>query len=508
MLGQTEAGVLTYLSSEIHSRMKRDSLNGSRSAMEMTSASTSPARQTVFVTHAAPEDNEFALWISSKLAIAGYRVWVDRRRLRGGDDFWGEIDRVLRMEAVKQVVVFTKSVGKSGVKKELAIGEVMKNRLSDPKFMIPIRADAVEFSDAPPEFLRGNILNANPNWHDCLKELFETLEKAGVPRGTSPDAHVLQSIIDAREEGRRFVLDRPEEALTNWFPIMLPERIRYYRFDGLQDQMKAWLDECRIPFVLMGRLAGSFADPAAFAVAGTFPQQIVTGYDVSLMDFVSGTDLGPYLERSPASNDVVNLLRQHFAGVAKARGLKPIEFANGETGWFFPDDLVPANRISFIAPGGRRVRRTMTGKFKKLRWHLCLVAKPRIWPSPVYRIHGNVVLSDGGTVLAGDKTHIRRRRLTRSWWNDVWRDRLLAAMSFLAENSSSVVMEAGYVRFEMAAWPLTVQLPVSYEATDSPLPTEEDEEGNIVLTAALDDRLDEFNPEDDLGNDTGEDDGK
>ena len=57
-------------------------------------AAPTPLRETVFVTHAAPEDNEFALWLSAKLAIAGYRVWVDRR-LRGGDDFWDEIDRVL-----------------------------------------------------------------------------------------------------------------------------------------------------------------------------------------------------------------------------------------------------------------------------------------------------------------------------------------------------------------------------------------------------------------------------
>jgi hypothetical protein len=59
------------------------------------------SRTTVFVTHAAPEDNEFALWISSKLAAAGYRVWVDQRRLHGGDDFWDEIDRVLRNHAIK-----------------------------------------------------------------------------------------------------------------------------------------------------------------------------------------------------------------------------------------------------------------------------------------------------------------------------------------------------------------------------------------------------------------------
>jgi hypothetical protein len=68
-------------------------------------------RTTVSVTHAAPEDYEFALWISSMLAAAGYRVWVDQCRLRGGDDFWDEIDRVLRNHAIKQVVVFSRFIG-------------------------------------------------------------------------------------------------------------------------------------------------------------------------------------------------------------------------------------------------------------------------------------------------------------------------------------------------------------------------------------------------------------
>src|SRR3954452_9550925 len=92
-------------------------------------------RTTVFVTHAAPDDNEFALWLSSKLVIAGYRIWIDRRRLRGGADFWDEIERVLRNEAVKQIVVFSKNIGKPGVKKELAIGDVMRRKLGDPNFM-------------------------------------------------------------------------------------------------------------------------------------------------------------------------------------------------------------------------------------------------------------------------------------------------------------------------------------------------------------------------------------
>src|SRR5947199_5441623 len=98
----------------------------------MLVSNPSKGRETIFITHAAPEDNEFALWLSSKLALAGYRVWVDRRRLRGGEDSWDEIDRVLRHEAIKQIVVFTKHTSKPGVKKELAIGEVMKGRRQDP----------------------------------------------------------------------------------------------------------------------------------------------------------------------------------------------------------------------------------------------------------------------------------------------------------------------------------------------------------------------------------------
>jgi len=468
----------------------------------MTPTSAPLPRNMVFVTHAAPDDNEFALWLSSKLAIAGYRVWIDRRRLRGGDDFWDEIDHVLRNEAVKQIVAFTEHVGKPGVKKELAIGDVVRKKLADSKFIIPVRAADISFSDAPPEFLRDHIIDGYPNWHDCLKELFETLEVAGVPKSATLDALTLQTIIQAREEGRRFVVDRPEEALTNWFPIKPPGRIRYYRFDGVQEQMSAWLADCRVPAVSMLRLTGSFADPVGFSQASSFEQETPIVYDIPFMDFVGGTDLGPYIDRAGATNDVINLLRQHFDGLAAARGLSPVEFANKRVGWFFPDGLLPANKLSFATPKGRKIRRSMSGKFKELRWHVCLLAKPRIWPELVYRIHVNVVLSaDGKTPISGEKTHKRRRRLTKSWWNDVWRDRLLAAMCFLADGIPTIIIKAGGESFEVSTWPLLATIPVAYDAADPPLLSEEDDEGNIIPNAALDDHLDDLDDDEEPPND-------
>lgn len=442
------------------------------------------------MSHAAPQDNEFALWISSKLTTAGYQVWIDRRRLRGGDDFWDEINRVLRAETIKQIVVFTPHVTKPGVKKELAIGDIMRGQLQDPGFMIPIRAGDISFSDAPPEFLRGNILNAYPNWHDCLSELIETLEDAGVPRVPDLNAHTLKTLIDAREDGRRSIVSEPENLLSNWFQFVAPARVRYYHFPGLQTQMRSWLETCGEPHIPMARLVGSFADPATFSMSGVSPPPIETKYDIDFDQFVSGDDLGPYVERGAGSRDVNNLLRQHFERHAKARGLRAVEFASGEIGWYFPDDLVDKNQIAFVSPDGRRIRRTVTGKFKKARWHLCLIAKPRIWPDRVFRIHGNVILSENGKILEGDKTHRRRRRLTRSWWNHVWRDRLLAAMHFLGSGHEHVELGTGDGLIRINTWPLTVEVPVAYEASDPPMPTEEDDQGTITPTAALDEVFD------------------
>jgi hypothetical protein len=469
--------------------------------------SANPAsRDTLFLTHAAPEDNEFALWLSAKLVIAGYRVWIDRRRLRGGDDFWDEIDRVLRTEAIKQIVVFSKYIGKPGVKKELAIGDAMRKRLADPKFMIPVRNDDVAFDEAPPEFIRGNIINGFPDWHDCLAELLEALNEAQVPRQPLADDATLQIIVAAREDGRRFIQQRPEDTLTNWFAVKPPSHIYYYRFDGLQEQMKAWLADCRVPHVPMGRLAGSFADPVSFLDASSFTQNTVTQYAIDFMEFVSGKHLGPYAERGPASNDVVSLLRQHFDRLAEARGLKPVPFANGDVGWFFPDDLLPGNKVELIQSDGRKIRRAMSGKFKKLRWHICLVAKARIWPQLVYRVHINLVLSeDGKTALAGEKTHVRRRRLTRSWWNNIWRDRLLAAMHFLAAGQDRIVMGTSDTSFSVSLRPLMATVPVSYEAVDAPLPSEEDDDGTIVQRAALDDHIDDFDEDGEAPLDGGDD---
>ncbi|HET6179083.1 MAG TPA: hypothetical protein VFE61_19295 [Candidatus Sulfotelmatobacter sp.] len=42
-------------------------------------------RDTLLLSHANPEDNEFTLWLALQLANDGYRVWCDLTKLLGGE---------------------------------------------------------------------------------------------------------------------------------------------------------------------------------------------------------------------------------------------------------------------------------------------------------------------------------------------------------------------------------------------------------------------------------------
>ncbi len=77
-------------------------------------------REALFISHANPEDNAFALWLGAKLAAMGYEVWADVMRVRGGSDWARELEVALRTRAIKMLLVATPvAVEKQGVRKAL-----------------------------------------------------------------------------------------------------------------------------------------------------------------------------------------------------------------------------------------------------------------------------------------------------------------------------------------------------------------------------------------------------
>ena len=44
-------------------------------------------RDTVFISHATPHDNDFVRWLGTRLTGHGYKVWADLFELKGGNPF-------------------------------------------------------------------------------------------------------------------------------------------------------------------------------------------------------------------------------------------------------------------------------------------------------------------------------------------------------------------------------------------------------------------------------------
>ncbi|MDQ2752623.1 MAG: toll/interleukin-1 receptor domain-containing protein, partial [Bacteroidota bacterium] len=118
-------------------------------------------RKTIFISHAAPEDNDFTRWLSLQLIGLGYTVWSDVINLKGGEDWWKFIEKEIREETIKFLFILsTASNYKDGTLKELAVAQKVKKQLADDQFIIPLHIDkALSYDDVNIELNRFNSIN-------------------------------------------------------------------------------------------------------------------------------------------------------------------------------------------------------------------------------------------------------------------------------------------------------------------------------------------------------------
>jgi len=86
----------------------------------------------IFISHANPEDNDQARWLSLQLMTLGYEVWCDVFNLKGGEKFWKEIENEIRNNTCKFLYVLTKySNQREGCLNELSIAEAAEKVTGD-----------------------------------------------------------------------------------------------------------------------------------------------------------------------------------------------------------------------------------------------------------------------------------------------------------------------------------------------------------------------------------------
>ncbi|MCM5557061.1 toll/interleukin-1 receptor domain-containing protein [Pleomorphomonas sp. JP5] len=401
-------------------------------------------RDTIFICHATPEDNDFVRWLGARLTGHGYKIWADMFGLKGGTPFWNTIEDALREHACKVIYVASKvSVDpkRQGVRNELSVADAVKKALKDPAFIIPVRLDDVAFSDFPILVHQLNALDFSNGWGRRLIELLDTLETANVPRTDHDQTAEFERWRQDAVKTAALVTNEAEPVLASLSPInALPAQVRYLRHNANAAAIDLALRESGIPFAPFYQLLITFAGLDEINAALPPPMVAELRVQTSLESFLSGqvadvTTPG----RADASNIATALLRQHIERHLAQRGLKVLQ-QRGANAFYFPDGLVPNNKVPYMAASGRRTNKNVVGRSRrnKVYWHLAMKVSVVLGPPAFVRFKPYVAFSDDGQTAITDpkRTSPIRRRFCKNWWNQHWRQLQEAFAVWLAEGQT------------------------------------------------------------------------
>ena len=450
-------------------------------------------RHLVFISHANPEDNEFASWLGTRLTAAGYEAWTDVLNLKGGEPFWRDIGTVIKEEAAVVIVALSHaSYQKDGVLDEIALAVNTGRQLNKQQFVIPIRLDDLPFSDFPEQLIRLNAIDFSHNWADGFSQLLKALKDSQIPQSTSDFGEALAAWQKFKLRQSASLSDTPDSVFSNWFQISsLPSYIYFSRFNASQEAMELAFNEFQSPTAPYMRLAVSFADAAALQME-TPDIPLEDAYPVSLVQFLDGQKTNrPQVSRRDARNIVTRLLRQAWEQFARSQGLLLCEFAHGSA-WFVPLDLIERNIATFQDESGNKRRRRLVGRSKKrgVYWHFAVSGKVNIYNPQHLLLRTHVVFTKDGKTPLDSQSHADRLRKSfcKNWWNDRWRDLLRALVSTLANGKEELSLSlGGDAVATIAASPMDFEAPLSITESGSVSTVEEDNVEDETEADALDD---------------------
>jgi hypothetical protein len=434
------------------------------------SAPGAPARDTLLLSHANPEDNEFTLWLALQLANEGYRVWCDLTKLLGGEVFWDNIEEVIKTRAAKVIYVLSRiSNAKDGPLKELHFAQGVAKREELRDFVIPLHIDDLSHGEITIEITRINTIQFDRSWGAGLAKLLEKLEEDRVPKDTKFNRTAVNDWWRTQFSAEQGLRKESEEYLSNWFPVTLPKHIYFHSLSRSSVGKLEVSEALPYPAVQDGRFLITFADAADFE--GKLGPEM---YIAKAGDPLVVTDLLAE-PKTTFGKELFQLLRVAWEQMLAQRKLPVYELANKSRCFYFPKNRVPGDKVSFIGVDGEKTYRAMvgfstrtnptTGVSVKRFWHYAVQARPLVHPTVAYVFKSHVLFTNDGTTIWESKKRLAsaRRSQCKSWWNDEWRDRTLAVATYLCDGDEKITLTLGSAAsLTVSPTPLPFCSPVSY----------------------------------------------
>lgn len=428
-------------------------------------------RDTIFISHATPEDNDFTIWLASRLKLLGYKVWIDKNALLGGEKFWEDIDQIIRNHAAKVLLVYSKHICqkddngnfvqgklKDGIYKEYSLSESIakQNNLND--FIILMNVDSSTYN----LFIGADRLNQIPfydNWAEGLSQLEKKLSKDGIPQSPELTDTEFFNWYTTQYVAPNGIVSRKELYFNNWWPISpLPEYFYIFEFRSEKQAKAVYLaNNNDLPIARISNYVSAFEASPDFRVKsdeGFIKVKHQNVHRIRLSDLLLGFDATDYPTQRDAENHIKHLLQRVFHLLMKRRGLAWYEMANKRMAYFHTLKSLEAMKVKFEFPH-RAVDKTKTknliGKHKNLgKWHFAVSAKPILTPTVAFSLKNHIAFTDDGLTIwtkqkeiikdgvkvvekevDKDRIHTHRRAKGKRLFNEEWRDLLIGFLHSL-----------------------------------------------------------------------------
>lgn len=398
-------------------------------------------RDTIFLGHANPEDDEFTLWLQAKLENEGFRVVTDHSYLTGGEsDYWKELDNVLTNHACKYLLVFSNiTFSKSGVLDEWEQARAVGTRKNLKDFVMLLKIDDVPFDDRIGTN-RMNQFRFDLSWADGLKKLVYKLDKDEVPRFGDKKSS-MDEWLKNKYTTFSGVKVKTETFYSNWLEInSIPKKIFFHRYSNSK-QVAAVLKEMKYPGVKLDNHLVSFVEtPPTYLETEGISVEPNGRLEIASANVFNYYDSENFPKYQDLRKNFVQLLRTAFEFHLNELGLSRYELSTRNC-YYYKTDVLEKDRAQFIF-NEKRKRKNLVGAFHDDFWHFGISVQPLLRPHLCLSIKSHLVFTTDGSEIwtSKSKMHAARRRKGKSYFNKDWRNFLLAFTASLCDDGKQILI--------------------------------------------------------------------
>lgn len=407
---------------------------------------TSPNPTHLYLSCAA-EDTPLAVWLARKLAAQGYPVWFDKLKSLGGEPWPQNIDETIKERTFRVLVlVSAHSLHKKKPIKEQMLAQRVVRQRNVPDFVIPLTLDG---SELDPLNATAPAISFENDWGSGLRTLLKRLETIRAPRALKNGAGLASASFS---QGANLINKNGEQLLANIVRVKLfPNTLKvFHSADYLKNEEREILEEAWTFYEITKDAIIAIIPPPP-----EFSDRIKTKHE--LLHWAEGGLFQNIRQRDIAATVILKALARRLL---KAGCLTHPNPTFKDT-YFLPEKFSQDGNLEFRGFDGKKIQMPIRSKitfrrtggviesdFNHFAFRLRL-ARGLDEAFYVQIVPTLVFFDERGKALPDKSAATRLRRVTQTWKNEEWLNRVLAAEHILSSSlpvsPNDPVLEAGLI---------------------------------------------------------------